>query len=354
MAFSNLLVYGFSGAGIHILLTICVLATTLLGWRVGIISIGISIAAIFIAGYALSAGLVEIDPILFQTSISPIAWSTAAVTFLMLSGAMVVTAGFVQFFLQHAIEELQMYREQLERLVAERTNALVTAQERIIRQERLAVLGQLAGVVGYELRNPLGVISNAAYYLNMVTPETNEKEREYVELVQLNTQEATQIVNDLLVFAQATPVKQSAMNVSENVGEVIAQQPAPENVTFHQAIPVELPCIYVDKLHIMHILSNMVINAYQAMPDGGQLTIAAQVIQENIEISITDTGIGIPPENMDKIFEPLFTTKSKGIGLGLAICKNLIEANDGRIHVESKIGVGTIFRLYIPIYEGEK
>ena len=253
-----------------------------------------------------------------------------------------------------AERELERYRNRLEELVLERTRALETAQEKLVRHERLAVLGQLAGGVGHELRNPLGVISNAIYYLNMVLPGTDEKVREYLALIQKNTQEATRIVTDLLDFSRVKSVDRSAVNVSEIIDVVFSQHPAPKNVTIDMELPDDLPLAHVDQLHIKQVLSNLVTNAFQAMPDGGRLTVASRAIEGIIEISIADTGSGITPENQDKIFEPLFTTKAKGIGLGLAICKNLIEANGGKIDFESEVGEGSIFRLHLPVYEGEK
>ena len=133
---------------------------------------------------------------------------------------------------------------------------------------------------------------------------------------------------------------------------MLAKLPPPENIEVRIEIPETLPDSFVDPRHINQVLGNLVTNAYQAMPDGGSLVFAAQVDNGSVSLSITDTGVGIPPEHLDKIFEPLFTTKTNGIGLGLAISKSLLEANGGRIEVDSQIGGGAVFRLYLPVHNG--
>jgi signal transduction histidine kinase len=110
----------------------------------------------------------------------------------------------------------------------------------------------------------------------------------------------------------------------------------------------------MDSGHLKQILTNLITNAYQAMGDGGVLSLRASTVDERVQLDVSDTGEGIPPENMKKIFEPLFTTKSRGIGLGLAICQKLIKANQGDISVTSEEGAGSTFRITMPIYQEEE
>jgi PAS domain S-box-containing protein len=248
--------------------------------------------------------------------------------------------------LERVIEDANV----LEECVKERTQELQDAQEKMVRQERLAALGLLAGGVGHELRNPLGVITNAVYYLKMICPGDDAKEAEYLSLIQTNALEATRIINDLLGFARANIADPSSISVEELVSEVISQHSPPETIHLEVRIPEKLPTVFIDPNQVKQIISNLVTNAYQAMPSGGQLSITAREIDREVSISFADSGTGIPPENLEKIFEPLFTTKANGIGLGLAISKNLVEVNQGRIEVESKIGEGSVFRLYLPIH----
>jgi len=114
-------------------------------------------------------------------------------------------------------------------------------------------------------------------------------------------------------------------------------------------IPEDLPKVMVDPTFMKRVFTNLFTNALQAMPDGGRLTIRAHKTKEAVSISVEDTGVGIPEEKLDKIFTPLFTTKSKGIGLGLSICKRLLEAQGGSITVKSQVGKGSTFTLKIPI-----
>ncbi len=249
---------------------------------------------------------------------------------------------------QRADEALKSYSEQLEEMVEERTKKLQEAQERLTRQDRLAVLGQLAGGVGHELRNPLGVISNAVYFLQLLHPEADESTTEYLDIISTRIQEAEKIISDLLNLSRTRVAKKEETKVADLVAEVLQRHPPPELITAKIEIATNLPVVFVDFQQIGQVLTNLVTNAYQAMPNGGQLTIKAEVAQAQVYVSIADTGSGMSSETIHKIFEPLFTTKIKGIGLGLVVSKNLVEVNGGKIEVESKTGQGSIFTLTLP------
>ena len=218
-----------------------------------------------------------------------------------------------------------------------------------MRNEKLAVLGQLAGSVGHELRNPLAVINNALYYLKLIGADSSEKVKEYLGIIETETHTAEKIITDLLDFARIKSVDVEPVSVSKLVARVLERYPAPKAVNVRLEIPENLPKLYVDPRQMEQVLGNLVINACQAMSAGGELTITARQEQEMIAIAVKDTGVGISPENMKKLFEPLFTTKAKGIGLGLAVSQKLAEANGGRIEVESEAGVGSTFTVYLPV-----
>ena len=235
----------------------------------------------------------------------------------------------------------------------ERANkALREAQEKLIRQERLAALGQLAGGVGHELRNPLVVISNAVYYLKMVLTDVDETTQEYLDMIDSETKGADKIITDLLDFARVKAVDREEVGIANLVQEVLQKHPPFENVTIETSLPPNLPKIHVDPGQVKQVLTNLVTNAYQAMPEGGILSIQSSIPDHDdcLLIAVNDTGSGISAENLEKIFEPLFTTKARGIGLGLAISKTLIEANRGKIEVESTEGEGSTFRVYLPVH----
>jgi PAS domain S-box-containing protein len=253
---------------------------------------------------------------------------------------------------KQAEEEVLRLNAELEFRVEERTRELREAQEKLVRQERLAVLGQLAGGVGHELRNPLAVINNATYFLRAVQPDAQPKVREYIAIIENETRTAEKIISDLLDFSRIKSIEAEAIQPAELARRTLERFPAPAGIQVTLGFPACLPPVYADSRQMVQVLGNLVTNACQAMPDGGQLTIQGKPLtrggKEWVQLSVEDTGVGILPENLSKIFEPLFTTKAKGIGLGLAVSKKLVEANDGWIEVKSQAGAGTIFTVFLP------
>jgi PAS domain S-box-containing protein len=247
-------------------------------------------------------------------------------------------------------EQLARYADQLEGMVDERTRELQKTQEQLVRQERLATLGQLAGSIGHELRNPLGVISNAIYFLKMAQPNADAQTREYLDMIENETRTSDKIITDLLDFTRVKSLDRQAVSVSELVRQTLERYPAPPSVKVALEIAPDLPNVYADPRHVIQVLGNLTVNACQAMPNGGDLTLSAQAQGDMIAIAVQDTGTGVSRVHMKKLFEPLFTTKIKGIGLGLAVSQKLAEANGGRIEVQSEPGNGSIFTLFLPIY----
>jgi signal transduction histidine kinase/HAMP domain-containing protein len=261
-----------------------------------------------------------------------------------------------------AEKEIKKHSERMEVMVEERTQELRDTQERLIRQERLSVLGQLAGGVGHELRNPLGVISNAIYYLQATQIDVDEKTQDYLDLITKEVHSAERIVSDLLDFGRMNVSDQQHIQVADLVSDVLQKIEIPEHIHVEQNIPDDLPAIWADPLQLSQVLTNLVTNACQAMtssssvdtPEGGKISVSsANIISESdqepcVVIQVKDTGTGISPENLEKLFEPLFTTKPRGIGLGLAISQRYIEANGGSIEVESKQGGGSTFSIFFP------
>jgi PAS domain S-box-containing protein len=263
-----------------------------------------------------------------------------------------------------AEEEIRSLNTELEQRVVERTRDLRDAQDKIVRQEKLALLGQLAGGVGHELRNPLGIISNAIYYLKYIQPDAEEKVRQYHAMIEQEVRTSEKIINDLLDFARLDSVDREPVEVRELVQRTLTRFTVPESIKTTIRISEDLPKVLVDMSQMEQVLGNLTVNACQAMVSprgttpldspagftrGGELTISASRQKEMIAISVKDTGVGITPENIGKIFEPLFTTKPKGIGLGLAVSRKLAEANGGRIEVKSEPGKGSTFTLFLPV-----
>jgi len=155
-------------------------------------------------------------------------------------------------------------------------------------------------------------------------------------------------VTDLLSLSRNRTADRDRVEASQLIAEVVDRYPAPENVIVTINLPADLSTLFVDGQQIRQVLGNLVTNAYQAMPEGGQLFITAQSEADQVKFSITDTGSGMSNETLQKIFEPLYTTKTKGVGLGLAVSRNLTAINDGHLEVESIEGQGSTFTLYVP------
>jgi PAS domain S-box-containing protein len=250
---------------------------------------------------------------------------------------------------KQAEEALRDYNIRLSLDVVERTRELQDAQEKLVRQEKLAVLGQLAGGVGHELRNPLAVINNAVYYLKLVQPDADEKVRKYHGVIEHEVRNAEKIITDLLDFARVRSADREPVDLAALVQRVLERFPPPESLKIILEIPADLPQLYVDPRQMEQVLGNLVVNACQAMAEGGTLAISGRLEKDLVAIAVKDTGTGITPGNMKKLFEPLFTTKPKGIGLGLAVSRKLVEANSGRIEAQSEAGQGSTFTLYLPV-----
>jgi len=257
---------------------------------------------------------------------------------------------------------LREYSERLEEMVKERTQELRDAQEQLLRREKLAVLGQLAGGIAHDLRNPLGAISNAAYFLNLVLEEPGPEVKEMLEILNKEVRTSERIIRSLLDFARTKAPVRREVDLNAVVRRALTHADVPESVEVVSRLDEELPTIQADPDQLAQVFDNIIRNAVQAMPAGGQLSVISEQLSVNsdqspisnlqspVSISFTDTGVGIPEENLGKLFEPLFTTKAKGIGLGLALTKMLVEGHGGTIEVESEVGKGSTFTVRLPIY----
>ncbi|MFH0976473.1 MAG: cache domain-containing protein [Spirochaetota bacterium] len=251
--------------------------------------------------------------------------------------------------------------EKLEQKVAERTRQLLDAQEELVRKEKLAIVGQLAGIVGHEIRNPLGIINNAVYFLKTIITGADDTVKEYLDIIKYEIDDSLRIITDLLDFSRTRTPRILPVDIGLLIKETLGKYPVPENIDIRLDIPDNLHRLYADPFQMSQIFRNLIANAVQAMPEGGVLGIIARESQDSaqtqdtgkdyLEIVVSDTGKGISPENMGKLFQPLFTTKTKGIGLGLVTCKTLAEANEGRIEVKSELGKGTAFSVFLSIEE---
>jgi PAS domain S-box-containing protein len=246
-----------------------------------------------------------------------------------------------------AEQALQRHLEHLEQIVTERTGELRRAQEQIMRQEKEALIGRLGGAMAHELRNPLGVISNAVYYLRLLNP-TNAKIQEYLQIISLETKNATHTVADLLEYTRNRPPRLAARQARELLEGALHGQPAPQDVEVVLNCAEGLPPVWADVAQVERAIGKLLHNAYQAMPSGGRLSLEAVLHGEQVALWVRDNGVGIPAEMLEQVFEPLYTTRMRGIGLGLPIARKLVEANGGTLHAFSQAGMGCELCMLLP------
>jgi PAS domain S-box-containing protein len=254
--------------------------------------------------------------------------------------------------LQHRLDadELDRHRVHLEELVAERSRELTAAQGQLVLQEKLATLGRVAGSVAHELRNPLGVIRNASFFLqSTVADQLEGKPRRHLQSIDESVQRANQAITMILDFTQGRTAEPDVHDLQPILKQSVDEANLPPTVEVLIAVPPSLPQVFVDAAQVEVVFRNLVTNAAQAMPDGGKVETRARAGQDEIVVDVTDNGVGIKPEHMASLFRPLFTTKDIGVGLGLAICKGFIEANRGTISVASEVGKGTTFTITLPV-----
>jgi signal transduction histidine kinase len=248
-------------------------------------------------------------------------------------------------------QQSRHYHEQFEEEVARRTRDMEQVQGKLIRSERLAAVGELASGVGHELRNPLNVIRNCAYLLKMPLSEKDDAEAvNTLAVLDKQIDIANKIVTDLLDFTRITPPSQVRVDLKNLINESLSWITVPSQVTLRINVNGNSRPVRTDPEQISRVFANIIANAIQAMnARGGELAIETGEDGDYIWVKFRDSGCGIAAENLEKIFEPLFTTKPKGIGLGLAISKRLVEENGGKIEVVSQAGQGATFTVKLPL-----
>jgi signal transduction histidine kinase len=264
--------------------------------------------------------------------------------------AILAAVGAAVAMWQKRAQESRLNYEQFEEAVEKRTRDMAQVQEKLIRNERLAAVGELASGVGHELRNPLNVIRNCAYLLKMPLSEENDAEvMNTLALLDKQIDIANKIVTDLLDFTRITPPSPARVELKNLISESLSWIAVPPQITIKTRLNGESRPVWTDPEQISRVFANIITNAVQAMnAGGGELDIETGEEGDFIWVAFSDTGGGIPAENLEKIFEPLFTTKPKGIGLGLAISKRLVEENGGSIEVVSQPGLGATFTVKLP------
>lgn len=237
-----------------------------------------------------------------------------------------------------------------EKTLQEQAQALKESQAKLVQSERLASIVQIASIMAHELRNPLGAINQTVWFLKKRLQGSNDmKVGKHLDILEHEIIRSNKIISDLLDFAEGPkPLVRQKVDINLLVKKVVNTIEASNNIE-KKINFAELPVIEADPEKIVQVLVNLISNGIQAMPEGGKLRV--ETLKENgfVKISVSDTGIGIPEANMDKLFTPLFSTKTKGAGLGLFLSRQNVERHGGTISVKSKVGKGSIFTISLPL-----
>lgn len=219
--------------------------------------------------------------------------------------------------------------------------------EHLLRQqatERLALIGQVAGGVAHELRNPLNVVKTSVYYLLNAKNPTPEKVASHLQRIERQVGQAEEVIAALVRFAKMPLPDLRPVEVETLIKVALDSSERPALVQISRFCPSGLQAI-ADADQIRIVLDNLIRNAYEAMPEGGDLTVTASLRRPYVDIHVADTGSGIEPDKLQRVMEPFYSTKARGVGLGLAVAKALVEKNNGRISATSEIGRGTTFTV---------
>jgi PAS domain S-box-containing protein len=226
-------------------------------------------------------------------------------------------------------------------------------EDQLRKTERLAELGTLASGMAHEIGTPMNVILGRAELL--MRKATDERTRRGLETIVTQVERITKIMNQLLSFARKRPAERQGANLEAimiDVLDVLQERFNKHHITVTKTVPPQLPRVLADSDHMNQVFLNLILNACQAMPEGGTLRLALHPTDATVELTIQDTGCGIPPEQLSKIFDPFFSTKAvgEGTGLGLTVVHGILQEHQGAIRVMSVPGQGTTFIVSLPIH----
>lgn len=265
--------------------------------------------------------------------------------------------GFLTGFLsQRETEQKLRYQKAAKHLeesygkLRAQANLILEIEEQLRRADRLSALGELAAGMAHEIRNPLGSIRGTAEIIREgIDPA--DKRYEFAGILLKEVDRLNRVVQDFLDFARPPHVEHRRININEALRDllVLTRTQAVKRGVRVELSPGELPQVPGDGEQLKQAFLNLMLNAMQAMPGGGKLTISTIPLEGEVQVRFADTGQGIPPESLEKIFNPFFTTRQEGTGLGLAITHRIIQGHGGRIEVSSRAGEGTTFTLVLPV-----
>jgi two-component system NtrC family sensor kinase len=259
-------------------------------------------------------------------------------------------------------DEIRELNRDLEQKISDRTleleeknRLLVKAREELVQAEKLAAIGELAAGVAHEINNPMAIIRGNAEILQMAVPQ-EAPIREEVDIIAGQVSRVDRIVANLLKFARRERKQLALTDLNQMLDEIVRQvkhQAPLVGIAVNRQLDPDLPRIEADPHQLRQVFTNLILNAIQAMPDGGSLTLVTQADKEagSCEVVVADTGVGIPQQNLEQIFNPFFTTRANGTGLGLSVSYGIVRDHGGKISVESEPGKGTVFRVTLSLVQ---
>jgi PAS domain S-box-containing protein len=226
-------------------------------------------------------------------------------------------------------------------------------ETQLIKAQKLASIGELAGQLGHDLRNPLAGIKNGVYLLKKKNSQmTDEQRQEILHIIEVAVEDSNRIVSSLIDYSTELVIIPAPYTPKALVASTLAKVNIPNYISL-QNLVVDETKMTLDIEHIERVFAAILQNAIQAIPKEGTIKIQAITDKSSVKFSFSDSGVGIPENLLPNIFGPLVTTKAKGMGMGLAICKRIVEAHNGKIEIESQVGVGTKITVILPVKQSK-
>jgi len=247
--------------------------------------------------------------------------------------------------LKNAERQLEQLNNELEQRVRQRTEQLRDTQAELVAKEKLATLGRVSGGIAHEIRNPLNAVKTSAYYLLNAKGASEAKRKEHLERIDRQVTLIDNVITALSEVARIPDPLFRPLPAESILHQIIRDVTMPPNISVELQLPAETSAVMADEYQIPIVFRNLLRNARDAMPQGGKITIAAERRGGKVAITVSDTGTGIAQADLARILEPLYSTKARGMGLGLAICKAIVDKNGGEMQIESEVGKGSRFTI---------
>ncbi|WP_338020199.1 two-component system sensor histidine kinase NtrB [Rhodopirellula sp. P2] len=247
--------------------------------------------------------------------------------------------------------ELKQLNATLDQRVQDQAAELQKAQSELVEKEKFATLGRISGGIAHEIRNPLNAIKTSAYYLLNAKTPSPAKTEEHLNRIDRQVSSINNAVTALSDLARLPDPQSRPLDVAEMLVAILRDCKLPRNIIVTQDVPADLPNVWADEKQLPIVFKNLIRNARDAMNEGGALKLSARLLESQVVVTVQDDGLGMSPEVVHRIAEPFFSTKARGMGLGMAITTAILEKNRCTMELESEPNQGTTFQISIPIAE---